>query len=191
MSNDIARGADGSLSIGLPPDDAVARAGPSPLSRSPEGGEREQHEATEAEMKPDQEPQRPLVVVGVDGSTGGGEALAWACDYVQATRGAIKLVGVCTERVVYGLPPMTVTYDPEVDVRTHLEKARAEATVPEDRVSTSIAHGRVGPARVRASADADLLVVGARGLNPVTSALLGSVSTHCVHHAGVPVVVVK
>ena len=139
----------------------------------------------------EQTARRPLVAVGIDGSPGSDRALAWACEYVHAAGGAILLVGVCTERIAYGLPPMMVSYDPEVQVRTHLEKAHAAVAVPEDHVSTSAVHGAVGPALVTASADADLLVVGARGRSPVTSALLGSVSTHCVHHASVPVVVVK
>ena len=38
---------------------------------------------------------------------------------------------------------------------------------------------------------ADLLVVGSHGHGGFISALLGSVSQHCVHHATCPVVVVR
>jgi nucleotide-binding universal stress UspA family protein len=48
------------------------------------------------------------------------------------------------------------------------------------------------PARglLDAAADADLLVVGSRGHGGVRGLLLGSVSTHVMHHARVPVVIV-
>ena len=38
---------------------------------------------------------------------------------------------------------------------------------------------------------ADLLVVGSRGHGVFTSALLGSLSHHCVHHASCPVLFIR
>jgi len=46
-------------------------------------------------------------------------------------------------------------------------------------------------ALVAASASAELLVVGNRGHGPITEAILGSVSSYCVHHAACPVVVIR
>jgi nucleotide-binding universal stress UspA family protein len=48
------------------------------------------------------------------------------------------------------------------------------------------------PARglLDAASGADLLVLGARGLNPVSELLLGSVSQQCLHHATTPIAIV-
>jgi nucleotide-binding universal stress UspA family protein len=131
------------------------------------------------------------VVVGIDGSPGSKKALRWACDYVDAVDGVLDLVGVWTQKVTYGLPPVRMTYDPRPAHLSQLEEARAVATLDPDQVLVDSVQGAAGPALVRRARDADLLVVGARGLGGVTGMLLGSVSSYCVHHSTVPVVVVR
>ncbi|CAI5466938.1 unnamed protein product [Closterium sp. Yama58-4] len=42
-----------------------------------------------------------------------------------------------------------------------------------------------------ADTDADVLILGSRGMGPVKRMLIGSVSDYCVNHAPCPVVVVK
>lgn len=46
-------------------------------------------------------------------------------------------------------------------------------------------------ALVRLASDADLLVVGSRGLGGFAAMLLGSISQHCVRHAACPVLVTR
>jgi nucleotide-binding universal stress UspA family protein len=135
--------------------------------------------------------KRPRVVVGIDGSPGSKKALRWACDYVDLVDGELDLVGVWTQKITYGLPPVTMTYDPRPAHEAQLEEARSVATLAPERLATETVQGAAGPALVRRAKDADLLVVGARGLGGISGMLLGSVSTYCVHHATVPVVVVR
>ena len=73
-----------------------------------------------------------------------------------------------------------------------LERVR-DAALPDAgdraRVALLALEGDAGPALVRASADADLLVVGSHRATPISAAMLGSVSLYCTLHASCPVVV--
>ena len=60
---------------------------------------------------------------------------------------------------------------------------------PSVEVSTTLAEGSPATALLNAAKGADMLVVGRRGHKGI-GRLLGSVSEHCVAHAGCPVVVV-
>ena len=54
-----------------------------------------------------------------------------------------------------------------------------------------VVEGNAAQVLVEASEGAELLVVGSRGYGAFTDALLGSVSTYCVHHAYGPVTVIR
>ena len=58
-------------------------------------------------------------------------------------------------------------------------------------VVRSVVVGTPASALIAASAAADLLVVGSRGLGGFRGLLLGSVSQQCAYHAGCPVVIVR
>ena len=76
---------------------------------------------------------------------------------------------------------------------SELDAALAEAFpdgVPPE-VEKRLVEGDPAESLVAEAEGADLVVVGSRGRGGLTSALLGSVSGHVVHHAGCPVVVVK
>ena len=60
-----------------------------------------------------------------------------------------------------------------------------------DLVRTQVVHGHPAQVLLDVADGADLLVVGGRGHGSFASALLGSVSQHCVHHARGPVLVVR
>ena len=138
------------------------------------------------------------VVVGVDGSETGREALRFALAEARA-RDAPLLTVLC-----WSIPPLTtggVAVIPAFDVaRTELGEAalqeledeleRVDAASSGVAVERHVVHGDAAGALVQRAEGADLLVVGSRGRGSITGALLGSVSSACLHHAPCPVAVV-
>lgn len=126
------------------------------------------------------------VVVGYDGSTASTAAVGWAA-------GEARLHGAELEvwTAVDPFPP--VTAGELVDEATALEQMRsAVADLTRDTPATfHVGSGRAVPVLGAAGVDADLLVVGSRGRNPVTRLLLGSVSAGCLHRAPCAVAVVR
>jgi nucleotide-binding universal stress UspA family protein len=133
----------------------------------------------------------PVVVVGVDGSSDAEAALRWADRYATAAGASLRVVVAWQWAMSYGYPMMFDGYAPDQDARAVAEKAVAELSLPSDRVTIETYEGSAGDVLVQASEGADLLVVGRHGHRVVSTLLLGSVSNHCVHHAKVPVVVVR
>lgn len=130
-------------------------------------------------------------VVGIDGSTGSDNAVRWAERYAAATTSRLILMAVCHYPV-----PLTVglasDYLSEGDARRAIFDAHHSLRLPARFVQTSIVWGLPAEELVRAANhSADLLVVGSRGRGALASNVLGSVSSYCVHHADVPVVVVR
>ncbi len=145
---------------------------------------------------------RPRVVVGVDGSPCGDQALVWALR--QAVLLAADLDAVAswqTPALVSGAMGFGAYVDvsgfdlagPTLEV---LEKAVAAAVgeVPgaEDvTVHSFVGEGYAARVLLEAADGADLLVVGSRGHGELSGMLLGSVGLHCVTHSPCPVVVVR
>jgi nucleotide-binding universal stress UspA family protein len=133
-------------------------------------------------------------VVGVDGSEGGAEALRWARR--EATLHDAGLTAVLAWGLLDQHHPDP---DAEFDVDYAEPQARAaleaflEAALGADAkdVERVVVKEGAAQALLDASTGADLLVVGARGLGGFRGMLLGSVSQHCLHHATVPVAVVR
>jgi nucleotide-binding universal stress UspA family protein len=85
------------------------------------------------------------------------------------------------------------SHDPELArkaIQEYVDKVAEEIgeTVPE--ITVSVAMGDAAEELVRASRDADMLVVGSRGGGGFTRLLMGSVSSQVTHHAACPVVVI-
>jgi nucleotide-binding universal stress UspA family protein len=132
------------------------------------------------------------IVVGVDGSDCATRALDFAL-HEAALRGALLRVVS-----IYEMPPSTgwavVSPEPFEDLaEANVAKALTRVHQLDPTVVTKgDSHlGFAGTALVEASGGAQLLVVGSRGHGNLTNLFIGSVSEHCVHHAGCPVTVVR
>jgi nucleotide-binding universal stress UspA family protein len=152
--------------------------------------------------KADQQ-QRPLVVVGVDGSPPARAALATALA-AAARRGAVLEVLAVFRVDLYwiGGPALVIPdvaelrANAEKVVRELVEEVRADPTLTEVPgvadvpIAVVISSGPPAQELVEHSTGAQLLVVGNRGRGAMRSALLGSVALHCVTDAACPVLVV-
>lgn len=133
------------------------------------------------------------IVVGVDGSPESIAALSWAIDEAR-----LRGLGL---RIVYAFPALVSIlgdtaheYYPQVEkeAASMFEQTLASAPPMDDLdAERTVEPGNPSEVLVEASRGANLLVVGSRGRGSFRGMLLGSVSTHCVHQAHCPVVVVR
>jgi nucleotide-binding universal stress UspA family protein len=141
-----------------------------------------------------------VIVVGVDHSAGANEALRFALEEARLRRATLRVVHVWHFRYE-GWTGMEVGLLPIVDELHDLRDAAAAAldstlqeAIPDTagvEVERRVVEGAPAAMLVEESRDADLLVVGSRGLGGFAQLLLGSVSQQCAHHAECPVVIVR
>lgn len=135
--------------------------------------------------------QGGAVIVGYDGSDFSVQALDWAMD--EAELGKAPLTIVHTWQWPYA--------DVGAEAKDHLRRAaqhvlwhgaecvRASSSITE--VQSDLYEGPAGPRLVGLSRQARLVVVGSRGMSPISSAVVGSVARHVAEHAYCPVIVVR
>jgi nucleotide-binding universal stress UspA family protein len=138
-----------------------------------------------------QSDNRPVVVVGIDGSADSDIGLRWAERYAKATGSRLELVTSWENPLGYGTAYSMPDTHPNQSAHTASEKAAAQLTLPAEQVSVRVVEGSPREVLVEASKNADLLVIGSHGHSTVGGLLIGSVSAYCIHHATVPVVVVR
>lgn len=133
------------------------------------------------------------VVVGIDGSGGGDDALAWAIDW--ARRSGAELVAVYAVGLLWnsrsGSPVPSYAHRDEIRERFETEWAASldRSGVPARKLL------RDGPAAsvllsVADEEAADLVVVGKRGTGRFEAAMLGSSALQVAEHASCPVLIV-
>lgn len=137
--------------------------------------------------------QPSVIVVGVDGTSAGQAALAFAMQEATLRRSALEVVTTWQWANPYD---PAYQQDP-TKTREHAERAQDAAvsaalgaTSAPPVISRHVIEGEAGPTLVRLARHADFLVVGSSHKGVLRRALLGSVSQHCVRHASCPVVVV-
>ncbi len=140
------------------------------------------------------------IVVGVDGSPSSLEALRWALHEAGARQVKLQALQAWSRPVVTS--PLGAV-EPALDA----EGLKALAASAQERVEAALAGSDAAGAGVEvealavegppaavlleASRDADLLVLGSRGLGGFAGLLLGSVGHQCAQHASCPVVIVR
>ena len=142
-------------------------------------------------------PHRGRIVVGVDGSPISKAALRWAVNHAGLTGATVDAV------IAWQIPESMTGHawaallveEPGFGVLAEKELADAISEVagpdPDVAINPAVVQGWPAEVLLEASEGADLLVVGSRGRGGFTSALLGSVSQNCVHHATCPVLIIR
>lgn len=131
------------------------------------------------------------IVVGVDESDGAARALQWAVD--EAALHGAQVRAVMAWDWLDQHRPGPSNFDPKYDQDdAEANLHRLVTTAVGDAPVEAQAVCEVAPrALLEASADADLLVVGARGIGGLRGLLTGSVARACLLHATVPIAVVR
>jgi nucleotide-binding universal stress UspA family protein len=130
----------------------------------------------------------PRIVVGIDGSLDSTRALDWATRQAALTGAVLELVTAYRPGYTYASAE-----DIQAAMDSVLDDARNHvATLSPELTLKSATHEAI-PAKVLidASREADLLVVGCRGLGGFSGLLLGSVGKECAHQAQCPLVIVR
>ena len=137
------------------------------------------------------------IIVGVDGSGHSQRALEWAMK--EATLRHAPLTVLTVHEAIRGYYGGVSSFpeDPELT-----EKARMAAQAEADQVLAGLGDSRPESVTVQAvngfpveefvnvSKDADLIVLGSRGVGGFTRLMLGSVSSQVAQHAHCPVTII-
>ena len=144
----------------------------------------------------DQGEQAPIVV-GVDGSESAQEALDWAAAEASAMHRPLRIVhGFIWPlmRVPLGAAsagPEDGGFQAVADRVLADAESRARSVAPDVKVTSELVVAAAAPALLRQAHDAELVVVGSRGLGGFAGLLVGSVGVAVAAHAPCPVVIVR
>lgn len=137
------------------------------------------------------------IVVAVDGSAASEAAVRWAANAAAQRQQPIKLATAYTlPQFMYAdgmVPPQELYDELETDAQAKVDHARQ--LIAEEFPSLTVNHQvkEVSPIDflLELSENAEMLVMGSRGLGGLSGLVMGSVSAAVVSHASCPVVVVR
>jgi nucleotide-binding universal stress UspA family protein len=142
----------------------------------------------------------PGILVGVDGSDHSRQALTWAIHEASQHHVPLTVLAVRppaarpATHIFWNIPTLEPDeHDPELaraEVQTWVDKVANEAGGPLPEITVEVVTGDPAEELIRASQDADLLVLGRRGGGGFARLMMGSVSSKVMHHAASPTVVV-
>lgn len=143
---------------------------------------------------------RPVIMVGIDGTPIANRAVLWAVDHAARVGGTVTIVTV--QPISYlpssGIPTPIAQGElprPDIDVQQQILDTAVEAAVarqPDIPVHGRLEIGVPGETlcRVTRQDSASMLVLGSHGRGPLLRTLLGSVAAYCVQYASCPVLVI-
>jgi nucleotide-binding universal stress UspA family protein len=138
------------------------------------------------------------IVVGIDGSETSMLAARWAAWEARIRGAEVTLVAAWELPMnAFAFGYVAVSDDlvkgmikgAEDNLATALEAVRSVGV--DLKVETTVVEGQASAVLLKAAENADLLVIGSRGLGGFRELLLGSVSQQCAHHAQCPVVIIR
>jgi nucleotide-binding universal stress UspA family protein len=133
-----------------------------------------------------------IVVVGVDGSTESQAALDWGVQEAKLRNGQVVALASWQFPYVSDAAGQVWEYAGfEQDARTILDDELRRVADPAVLVTGRLVEGNAAAALVEASREADLLIVGSRGLGGFKGLMLGSVSAQLAHHARCPLLIIR
>ena len=135
------------------------------------------------------------IIVGVDESDGATAAIQWAVAesaFDNAELTAVLAWSFLDQHHAAPGEPFDPTYR-EDEAREAVERYIAGAVGVDDakRIHARVVCDLPASALLGASAQADLLVVGARGSGGFSGLLLGSVAQQCLHNSPIPVAIIR
>ena len=137
-------------------------------------------------------PTGRVIVVGMDGSPRGDAALRWALEAGAHAGDTVRAILVRPRDTLlpgtsFAIQPHGRTPETGYSLDEHVTHLGA---VTPAHVETRTVHGDPATELVTASADADLLVLGAHRGGTIADLVLGSVGRECIRYSRCPVVVI-
>ena len=139
----------------------------------------------------------PGIIVGVDGSGHSQRALEWAAKEAAMRHAPLTVLTVHPAIVGYfggvvtSAGDLELTEQTQAAVKVEADRVLAGLSGPHpESVTVRAVHGFPVEELVNASKDADIVVLGSRGVGGFTRLLLGSTAGQVVQHAHCPVLII-